>query len=476
MIISFLVAIIGIIPVVLAMSVLNLYRGSKLALPLLLYMLSISLWQLDIAVLYLKGTFSEDVILWLFKIFRAGTTFMVPLVFYIAYITFKQYAFNLKNTLFNHFLLFIFNRKFLVFLFAWSTVIYFINMTRFGISGIQDLKVIHTHSFYYFPQYGPLHFIYMIHVVSFIIFVAFSYFFTKKIQNKYYKDFLSTFFLCSFLLFISGLLNFTPGTGAMYSSLGVIIFSVIIIFSFLRINTRMLVNYNRLIERQKKLDYTGNLTASLVHEVKNSLVVVNGYSKLLSELETLPEQGHKMNRMIYTAAQQINELTQNYMEFIKYNSVDYKLVDLNGIIDNSIELTEELSKANSVEVSFEKKYKTLKAHVNQTYLKQVFINLIKNSIEAIPKDRTIRKITFSTYVEADKIYINIMDTGKGIPVANWEAIFDPFISDKIEGTGLGLPFVKKIIFEHRGDIQVVDSSSNGTNLQIVFPQYAFSDF
>jgi hypothetical protein len=90
LIISFLIAIIGIIPVVLAISILKLYKGSELAIPLLFYMLLISLWQLDIAVLYLKGTFSEELILWLFKVFRAGPTFLVPLVFYISYVTLKK--------------------------------------------------------------------------------------------------------------------------------------------------------------------------------------------------------------------------------------------------------------------------------------------------------------------------------------------------------------------------------------------------
>ncbi|MGP7818574.1 sensor histidine kinase [Niallia sp. 01092] len=476
MIISFLTAIIGIIPTVLAVSVLKLYKGSKLAIPLLFYMLAISLWQLDIAVLYLKGIFSESLILWVFRIFRAGPTFLVPLVFYVAYISLTKHAVNLKNTFFNRFLLFMFNKKVLVLLFIWSTIIYILNMTELGVRGLKDLEILQTNTYYYFPQYGPLHFLYFIHIVGFVMLLAFSYIIAKNLQNNYYKDFLSTFFLCSFLLIVFGSLNFTPGTGALYSSLGVIIFSVIIIFSFLRINTMMTVNYNRLIERQKKLDYTGNLTASLVHEVKNSLVVINGYSKLLSELEALPKQGYRMNSMIHTATQQIDELIQNYMKYIKNNSIDYKMVDLNEIIDDAIKLTKELTKENSVEVSFVRKYKTLKAYVNQTYLKQVLINLIKNSVEAIPKDRGLRKITISTNVEADMILLNIIDTGKGIPIENWETIFDPFITDKKEGFGLGLPFVKKIMFEHRGDIKVVDSSSNGTNLLIILPQFIFSDF
>lgn len=187
-------------------------------------------------------------------------------------------------------------------------------------------------------------------------------------------------------------------------------------------------------------------------------------------------QGKRMTTMIHTAAQQIDELTENYTKYIKYNSIDYRMADLNELIEDALELTKEITKENSVEVAFDRKYKTLKAYINQTYLKQVFVNLIKNSIEAFPHDRSLRRITITTNVEADIIFLNILDTGKGIPIENWETIFDPFISYKQEGMGLGLPFVKKILFEHRGDIKVVDSSPNGTHFQITLPQYSFSDF
>ena len=82
----------------------------------------------------------------------------------------------------------------------------------------------------------------------------------------------------------------------------------------------------------------------------------------------------------------------------------------------------------------------------------------------------------STDIQVDRIFINFIDTGKGIPADNWESIFDPFISSKKDGLGLGLPFVKNIIFEHRGDIKVVDSGPKGTHIQIILPQYFFSNF
>ncbi|KKI93197.1 hypothetical protein WQ54_04925 [Bacillus sp. SA1-12] len=476
MIIAFLIAIIGIIPIVLAISVLKLYRGSELAVPLLLYMVSVSFWQLDIAVLYLQDTFSEELILWLFRVFRAGPTFLVPLVYYVSYIIVKKHSTYPKSKVVNRLLYWIYNRYVLICLLVWSAVVYGINMTKLGISGLQVIKVVNSNTYLYFPEYGPLQFLYIIHIVSFILFFVVSFFISKSFQNKFFREFIATFFFCSFFLFATGLLNFIPVSGALFSSLGIIIFSVIIIFSFVKMNTVMTVNYNRLLERQKKLDYTGNLTGSLVHEVKNSLVIIKGYSKLLSELTSLPSQGKKMNEMIQTAAKQIDDLTVNYTKYIEHKSIEYKFADLNETIDQAIKLTAELTTDHSVNVLFERKYKTIKAYLNETNMKQVFVNLIKNSTEAIPAERTNRKITIRTNIEADKIVIDVLDTGQGIPFENLDTIFDPFTSYKDGGVGLGLPYVKKIIFEHRGEIKVVESCPEGTHFQITLPQFVFSDF
>lgn len=467
---------IGLIPIVLAICVLKIYKGSELATALLLYMLFISFWQLDVAVLYLKGVFSKELITLLFRLFRMGTTFLVPIVFYLAYILIKKHTANFKNQRGYQFLLSIFNRKVLFFLVLWSFLIYLINMTRFGINGIKEIKILNSSIDYYFPEYGPLQILFLIHTGSCIILIIFIFIISRQIQNVYLKDFLSTFSFCTFLLFICGLLNFIPGTGALCSSFGIIIFSVIIVFSFMRMHTIQTVNFNRIMERQKKLDNAGNLTASLVHEVKNTLQIINGFSSLLSELPSLPSEGKKMNEMIQSAGQQLDGLLRNYTEFLKYKSIDFKMVDLNEIIEQAIEISEEFIKRNSVVITFDKKYRTLKTHANQTYLKQVFVNLIKNSSEAFPKESSERKIIISTDIQIDKIMIDFMDTGKGISTNNWESIFDPFTSSKKDGLGLGLPFVKNIIFEHRGDIKVMDSGPKGTHIQIILPQYSFSDF
>lgn len=476
MIIAFLIANIGIIPLVLAFSTLKIYKGSELSFALLLYMVSISFWQLDVAVLYLKGVLPQAIIFLLFKIFRAGPTFNIPIVFYLSYILIRKHSTNIKNQKFYPLLLSIFNRKVLVFSLIWSVCIYIINMTKLGMTGLKETTLLNTDTSFYFPEYGPLQFLFLIHTGSFVVLIIFTLIISQQIYNEYLKSFLHTFSLFSVLLFISGFLNFIPGTGSLFSSLGIIVFSVVIVFSFVKMHTMMTVDFNRLIERQKKLDETGGLTASLVHEVKNNLQIIKGYTKLLSELTPLPENGSRMIDMIQTSSQQIDELVKNYTTYIKHQSIEYKMVDLNDIIEQAIKISQDYVENSSADISFVNKYRTLKLYANESYMKQVFVNLIKNSSEAFPADRQNKKIVIKTNIDGDKIIVDFYDSGTGIPSEKWESIFDPFNSSKKEGFGLGLPFVKKIIYEHRGDIKIMESCSGGTHFQIVLPQYSFSSF
>jgi signal transduction histidine kinase len=237
----------------------------------------------------------------------------------------------------------------------------------------------------------------------------------------------------------------------------------------------MTVKYNRLIERQKKLDYTGDIATSLIHEVKNNLQIIKTYSQLLHKTTSLSKQDIEMVRMIQTATKQLEDLTSSYSEFLSNKTITFKITDLNGIIKEAIDMTRELTKENDVKVSFVEKYKPLKAYCSDIHLKQVLVNLIKNSCESISADNKQREIIINTEIIGDQIRIDVSDTGEGIPFDRWEAIFDPFISSKKSGMGVGLPFSRKIIFEHRGELKVLESNRQGTTLRIVLPQYEFSD-
>jgi nitrogen fixation/metabolism regulation signal transduction histidine kinase len=266
------------------------------------------------------------------------------------------------------------------------------------------------------------------------------------------------------------MLNFSESAGSIFSSIGVVIFSTVIIFEFAKMNSNIQLSYYQLQERQKKLDFTGNLAGSLIHEVKNTNQIIVGFSKMLNTSETLTIKDKSALEMIKKASEHLGDLASNYKEYMKSSKMVFEMEDLEFIIKESIDFSKEIVNEHEVDIEFINHYKPLKAYVNKTYLQQVFINLIKNSAEAIPENREKRKITIETEVQNNSIMIHFMDTGKGIPMENWESVFDPFISFKERGMGLGLPFVKKIIIEHLGNISIVQSTPEGTHFQIEIPQ------
>ncbi|WP_026559552.1 HAMP domain-containing sensor histidine kinase [Bacillus sp. J37] len=475
MITSLLIFTIGLLPLVLAVNVTRIYKGSQLGIALLLFMCSVTLWQMDIGVLYLKGIIPEEWILNLFRFFRIGTTGVVPVIFYLIYLLLNKHTPNIKNKTGYNFFQSFFKLKIFWGLVVWSVGIYAINWTKWGIEGLRVVQIADPNTSLYFPDYGDYHFLYLLHTGTVLLLLIIVVIICRGIQNASLKAFLRTFSYCSMFLLLTGFLNFIPGTGAVISSIGVIIFSSSIIFSFVKMNNIVSINYNLLQERQKKLDYMGNLSTSLIHEVKNNIQIIKGYSKMVAETAGLPKQSEHHVGMIQLGTSQLEELTHHYSEYIKKKAVEFNDADLNQIIQEAIDFTAELRKEKQIDICFEQKYKPLKAFASSTYLKQVFINLIKNSCEAIDDVNPKRNIAIKTDIVADKIIIDISDSGIGIVKDRWESIFDPFISTKELGMGIGLPFVRKVIFEHRGEIFVLESSQNGTTFRVRLPQYEFSE-
>lgn len=472
MLIGILIILIGIIPLILAINVRQLYRETELSLGLLVYITLIFIWQLDIGVLYLKDFIEEHVIFELFRLFRLAQIFLIPAVFYIAYITLKKHnVIFKKNSVLAKWLKTILTLKVFVIIVIWSSFIYAINWTQWGVQGLRQQEILNSNIYFYFPEYGELAWLVSFHFYSIIVFLFFIYFIANHIQNRHLKKFLRSIALFSGLLFISGLVNFIPGTGALTSSIGVFIFSTMLIFSFVKMSITITKNYNQLIERQKKLDYIGNLTASLIHEVGNNVQVIKGFTELFLKSRSFSDKDREMINLVHKAAQQLEDISHNFKEFIMYSKIDFEMEDVNKIIECSIELSQDLINKNKVAIEFYKRYETLFAYVNKVYLLQIIINLIKNSCEAIPIDRVNRKIFIDTQIDSMSVFINIIDTGKGIPTKKWENIFNPFTTSKNYGMGLGLSFAKKIIIEHHGDIKIVESSNEGTHVQIQLPLY-----
>lgn len=475
MIIGLFVCIIGLIPIMLSLSVRKILKRGELFKVLSIFMILVGIWQLSIAVLYLKDILSEQLTLFLFRFLRLGTTFSIPVMFMFVYVVLRDNVVILKKNKVSKFIQLLMsiynNKKVGILLIITSIIVYVINWTELGIKGLQEKKIYQMEIYYYFPEYGSLSWIFLIHMSTILIMIISIYIISKHIQNSNMKRLLSKYSVYTAFFYLPGFINFLPGTGAIFGSLGVVVSSILIMFSFVSFNLNNMIKFNQLMERQKKLDFTGAYTGSLVHEVNNLMQIITVSSQLLNESTSLKTNDKEKVQLIQKATKQVVEISNNYYDYMKLSKLELQLMDLNAIIEESIDLAKEYVKGQKIEIEFNKSFSNLKSYVNKVYIQQVIINLIKNSSESMLSDRDNKKISIYTNIVEDSTFIHFQDNGKGIPESIKEHIFDPFISSKETSMGLGLAFVKKIMFEHRGDIRLMESDHKGTHFRMELPNY-----
>jgi len=217
------------------------------------------------------------------------------------------------------------------------------------------------------------------------------------------------------------------------------------------------------VRRTEKLKAVAQLAAGMAHEIKNPLTAIKTFTEHLEEKHQDPEFRQKFARIIGTEVGRIDKLIHNLLDFAKPAPLQLQSIAIEQVLDETLGLlANSLSKKN---IQVVKKYDnldvSLQADPNQ--LKQAFLNLILNSLDAMQPNGTL---TIATYLENGKRLISIKDTGCGIPKKDLPSIFDPFYSSKESGTGLGLSVVYGIIHEHGGSISVDSKVGSGTEVVI----------
>ncbi|KRE19815.1 ATP-binding protein [Bacillus sp. Root920] len=222
---------------------------------------------------------------------------------------------------------------------------------------------------------------------------------------------------------------------------------------------------NQQVQMQaQKLAVAGQIAAGIAHEVRNPLTSVNGFLQLMKT--QYPERTDYFD-IIFSEIKRIDFVLSELLVLAKPQSVHFQEVQLHGLLEQVITLL----KTNAVLANIDLKQPFKKqdagailADANQ--MKQLFINLIKNAIEAMPEGGTI-------YISTEKVMnewkITIQDEGKGMSEEDIQKIYDPFFSTKTEGTGLGLTICAAILKDHHGRMDVVSELGKGTAFHIYLP-------
>jgi signal transduction histidine kinase len=458
-----------------AMSLVPLFLGiaykmlfkTKLTNAMLVFMIFMCLWQLDVSVLYSMDVLDQDSIFFLFKLFRIGSI-MLPLAFlYVGYVTLKyliKEQVKWMNWIINKYTLCVYG--------AWSLFIYIINWTSYGVTGLKTI-VGSTISVLY-PVYGEWGSLFANHIKLLIVSILLTLISSRKVTDKYLKSFLTLFSLTFLFTYMIGVLNLQAGTFIYSSQIAVMIFSIFIFFIFVRVSTKMIRETTQILKRKEKEEQIEITTSGLIHEISNPLTVVNGYSALLAHNEQLDSKAKGMISQITVAGSHMNSIIINYNQFIKSGKINRVETDMMEVIKESIVLMSIKIKEKNVLIDLTE-HKGIQVKIDKDKMRQVFVNVINNSIEAM-EGKELKRIEIRIYNKNNESNILFSDTGSGISREEWSHIFTPFHTTKEAGMGLGLSISQRILNSHGGYIEIVDSNESGTEIKVSIPLLDYERF
>ncbi|MDQ6595023.1 ATP-binding protein [Bacillus salipaludis] len=219
----------------------------------------------------------------------------------------------------------------------------------------------------------------------------------------------------------------------------------------------------QLLQKSEKLALLGQMAAGIAHEIRNPLTSIRGFIQLFKSGETHPDYFD----IVLTELDRINSIVGEFLVLAKPTAAVFIEKDVKNLIKDVVTLINNQSILNNVQiyVEFDSDLPMVMCEENQ--LKQVFLNLMKNAIEAMP---TGGQIDVKVKRKEDgKILIQIIDQGVGIPEDRISTLGEPFYTTKEKGTGLGLMTCYKIIESHNGEIKITSVLDEGTTVEVTLP-------
>jgi hypothetical protein len=222
------------------------------------------------------------------------------------------------------------------------------------------------------------------------------------------------------------------------------------------------------LQQSDKLSSIGLLAAGVAHEVNTPLTGISSYSQMLMQQTPENDPRRQLLEKIYRQTSRASSIVNNLLNFSRVSDSRFAPIDLNRVIDDTIQLLDAQLRNTQIEVVRRYARDLPPAAGNAPKLQQVFMNLILNARDAMPDGG---RLEISTESDDDFVIIKFHDTGVGIPPEHLAKIYDPFFTTKQigKGTGLGLAVSYGIIQDHGGHVGVESSPGEGAIFQITLP-------
>lgn len=228
----------------------------------------------------------------------------------------------------------------------------------------------------------------------------------------------------------------------------------------------------RKLIQAEKLAAVGEMAAGIAHELNNPLTTVTGFTELV--LDELPDDSvFRVDLgLVLKEARRARDVVRRLLDFSRSSESERTRADLNELLDDVLSLTNHLMRTSGVQLEVSLGNKLPWVIVDRNQMKQVFLNLFHNALQAMPTGGRLVVKTGKRQKDGRKwVTTTIADTGDGISEEDRERIFEPFFTTRSEegGTGLGLSVTYGIVSDHGGEIDVESELGKGTNFIVRLP-------
>jgi signal transduction histidine kinase len=225
--------------------------------------------------------------------------------------------------------------------------------------------------------------------------------------------------------------------------------------------------------RAERLAALGQLSAGLAHEIRNPLGVIKGSAEMLERnLGGAPPVAVELAGYISSEVNRLNALIARFLDFARPSRIELHPVDIIAVADRALDLAR--SQFPNPTITVEKQYAAELPAVmaDEQLCEQVILNLVVNAYQAMdggPGRLDLSMAQASDTAGQSGVEITVADTGPGVPEELREQIFNPFVTSKKDGVGLGLAIVAKIVDDHRGTIRLDSNSEGGARFRVFLP-------
>ncbi|MEW5900043.1 MAG: ATP-binding protein [Acidobacteriota bacterium] len=286
-------------------------------------------------------------------------------------------------------------------------------------------------------------------LVDGLYFGLIPYFSPDQYQERPWGLVLFTMFLAwSLFLLIAFLANYLTGS--------------------LRKTKEQLLLTQKELEIKERLATAGRFSAQLAHEIRNPLAAISGAVQVLSEELSLDEEQKNLMAIVVKESERVSQSIEQFLDLASSGKKVFSWINLSEVLEETLALLRaggELNGQYRLTGNFAGAKMTYYGNANQ--FKQVFWNLAKNSLKAMPDGGTLTVDFFQDKKKA--IRIRFADTGLGIKKEEKEHLFEPFYSRFENGHGLGLAVVRRIVDDYDGRIEVESEPGRGTEVTLIFP-------